>query len=326
MRSFGDMLIHSDVYPQARTAEGGYDFNHMLDGVRPYLQNADITTANMEVPVASADFGFSGYPSFNCPPQVIDALKTAGVDIVNNGTNHSMDRLAAGVKSSTANIAAAGMPYAGSFASAEDKASPRIIERNGVKVGFLSYTYGTNGIPVPADQPYLVNLIDLDVIEAEVKELKPQVDMVIVIMHAGEEYEFFPNDYQRSIVNAAMAAGATFVLGGHPHVVQPMERTPGGGGVWYSHGNFLSGQLDTANRVGGIGEFTFHKMSDGNVVLGKMRFMPTYTTNPYQGKPYGVVPLPEAGQLGLVDAADWKRQLVERMGSMSDVEVVDYLD
>lgn len=320
------MLMHDDVYPQARTVNGGYDFNPMLEPVKRYLENADITTANMEVPVASADFGFSGYPSFNCPPQVIDALKQAGVDIVNNGTNHSMDRLAAGVKSSTANIAAAGMPYAGSFGSAEDKATPRIIERNGVKVGFVSYTYGTNGIPVPADQPYLVNLVDLDVIQAEVKQLKPKVDMVIVIMHAGEEYEFFPNDYQRSIVQAAMDAGATFVIGGHPHVVQPMERTPNGGGVWYSHGNFLSGQLDTANRVGGIGEFTFHKMSDGSVVLGKMRFMPTYTTNPYQGMRYGVVPLVDAGKMGVVDAADWKRQLVERMGSMSDVEVVDYLD
>ena len=91
IRSVGDILVHSDVYTTART-DTGFDFSGMFDPVRVYMQDADITTANMEVPVAGEEFGLSGYPQFNAPPEIIDALAGAGVDIVNNATNHSMDR------------------------------------------------------------------------------------------------------------------------------------------------------------------------------------------------------------------------------------------
>ena len=91
IRSVGDILVHSDVYTAART-DTGFDFSRMFEPVRAYMQDADITTANMEVPVAGEEFGLSGYPQFNAPPEIIDALKDSGVDIVNNATNHSMDR------------------------------------------------------------------------------------------------------------------------------------------------------------------------------------------------------------------------------------------
>lgn len=142
-RSVGDILIHNEVYsdaaanaqqnPQQRAANdaamnaGGdqaqsgaaqdYDFAPMLAPVAKYLRNADITTANMEVPVAGPAFELSGYPAFNSPPQIVDALKNAGVDIVNNATNHSMDRGTEGVKASTSNLRERGMLYMGSFAS-----------------------------------------------------------------------------------------------------------------------------------------------------------------------------------------------------------------
>lgn len=173
-RSVGDILIHNEVYfdaaanAQQRAANDtsmnaggdhaqsgaaqGYDFAPMLAPVAKYLRNADITTANMEVFVAGPAFELSGYPAFNSPPQIVDALKDAGVDIVNNATNHSMDRGPEGVKASTSNLRERGMLYMGSFASPQDRATPRIIERNGLKVGFLAYTYGTNGIPVPVGE------------------------------------------------------------------------------------------------------------------------------------------------------------------------------
>lgn len=91
IRSIGDILVHSDVYTTART-DTGFDFSRMFEPVSEYMQDADITTANMEVPVAGEEFGLSGYPQFNAPPEIIDALAGAGVDIVNNATNHSMDR------------------------------------------------------------------------------------------------------------------------------------------------------------------------------------------------------------------------------------------
>ena len=117
IRSVGDILVHSDVYTAART-DTGFDFSRMFEPVRAYMQDADITTANMEVPVAGEEFGLSGYPQFNAPPEIIDALSGAGVDIVNNATNHAMDRGGEGVVASTGHMRDRGMLYAGSFSSA----------------------------------------------------------------------------------------------------------------------------------------------------------------------------------------------------------------
>ena len=184
IRSIGDILVHSDVYTTART-DTGFDFSRMFEPVSEYMQDADITTANMEVPVAGEEFGLSGYPQFNAPPEIIDALKDSGVDIVNNATNHSMDRGDGGVVASTGNMRERGMLYTGSYASDQDKSVPRIIEANGITVGFLGFTYGTNGLPV--EQEHFASLID-DTLAAQVAALDSQVDVAVVMLHMGDEY------------------------------------------------------------------------------------------------------------------------------------------
>ena len=300
IRSIGDILVHSDVYTTART-DTGFDFSRMFEPVRAFVQDADITTANMEVPVAGEEFGLSGYPQFNAPPEIIDALKDSGVDIVNNATNHSMDRGDGGVVASTGNMRERGMLYTGSYASEQDKSVPRIIEANGITVGFLGFTYGTNGLPV--EQEHFASLID-DTLADQVAALDSQVDVAVVMLHMGEEYAPLPNEFQEETAKVALDAGADLVLGGHPHVVEPFA-----GPVWYSHGNFLHGQWEEPTKVGGIGEFTF----------SGARFMPTYTVGPPISYDHHVIPLVEAADY--LDVHKWMADLRERL----NVEVVDYL-
>ena len=273
----------------------------MFEPVSEYMQDADITTANMEVPVAGEEFGLSGYPQFNAPPEIIDALAGAGVDIVNNATNHSMDRGDGGVVASTGNMRERGMLYTGSYASEQDKSVPRIIEVNGITVGFLGFTYGTNGLPV--EQEHFASLID-DTLAAQVAALDSQVDVAVVMLHMGDEYAPLPNEFQEETAATALDAGADLVLGGHPHVVEPFA-----GPVWYSHGNFLHGQWEEPTKVGGIGEFTF----------SGARFMPTYTVGPPISYDHHVIPLVEAADY--LDVHKWMADLRERL----TVEVVDYL-
>lgn len=273
----------------------------MFEPVSEYMQDADITTANMEVPVAGEEFGLSGYPQFNAPPEIIDALKDSGVDIVNNATNHSMDRGGGGVVASTGNMRERGMLYTGSYASEQDKSVPRIIEVNGITVGFLGFTYGTNGLPV--EQEHFASLID-DTLAAQVAALDSQVDVAVVMLHMGDEYAPLPNEFQEETAATALDAGADLVLGGHPHVVEPFA-----GPVWYSHGNFLHGQWEEPTKVGGIGEFTF----------SGARFMPTYTVGPPISYDHHVIPLVEAADY--LDVHKWMADLRERL----NVEVVDYL-
>ena len=300
IRSIGDILVHSDVYTTAHT-DTGFDFSRMFEPVSEYMQDADITTANMEVPVAGEEFGLSGYPQFNAPPEIIDALAGAGVDIVNNATNHSMDRGDGGVVASTGNMRERGMLYTGSYASEQDKSVPRIIEANGITVGFLGFTYGTNGLPV--EQEHFASLID-DTLAAQVAALDSQVDVAVVMLHMGDEYAPLPNEFQEETAATALDAGADLVLGGHPHVVEPFA-----GPVWYSHGNFLHGQWEEPTKVGGIGEFTF----------SGARFMPTYTVGPPISYDHHVIPLVEAADY--LDVHKWMADLRERL----NVEVVDYL-
>ena len=309
IRSFGDILVHSDVYTAART-DTGFDFSGMFDPVRAFVQDADITTANMEVPVAGEEFGLSGYPQFNAPPEIIDALKDSGVDIVNNATNHSMDRGGGGVVASTGNMRERGMLYTGSYASEQDKSVPRIIEANGITVGFLGFTCGTNGLPV--EQEHFASLID-DTLADQVAALDSQVDVAVVMLHMGDEYAPLPNEFQEETAKVALDAGADLVLGGHPHVVEPFA-----GPVWYSHGNFLHGQWEEPTKVGGIGEFTFTKRGD-EVTFSGARFMPTYTVGPPISYDHHVIPLVEAADY--LDVHKWMADLRERL----NVDVVDYL-
>ncbi len=325
IRSIGDILLHNSVYQTGQT-EDGYSFDFMFEEVWDYIGNADITTANMETIVAGSQLGVSSYPSFNAPEEIVDTLNNLGVDIVSNATNHTVDFGAEGAHASLDTLQEKGMEYVGSYDSWEDYNRLRIIEVNGIKVGFLSYTYGTNGIPVPEDEPYLVTLIDRQLIPLEIERLNEHCDISVVMIHYGEDAHY-PVDEQIELTNLMLDAGVNFVLGGHSHIMQPMEQINDSQGVWYSHGNFLSGQYQPYEKAGGIGEFVFKKHEDGSVTLESMRVMPTYNIGWPEYNTYEVVPLADAAEQGLAYASDMYYEITERLDDYSKaVEVVDYLD
>lgn len=325
IRSIGDILIHDTVYQNAATETGGYNFDHMFAPVKTYIENADLTTANLEVIAAGDVFAPSTYPFFNSPSEIIDALQAIGVDIVNNATNHTMDFGAEGALASIEALKVRNMPYVGSYESWTDYNTPRILEANGVKVGFLSYSYGANGNYIPEDQAYLLTLIDTELMALEVEALNEQVDLSVVMIHNGEEYETLPAAYQARVNNVARDAGASFILGGHPHVPQPFIVYNKHQAGLFSHGNFLSGQIDDENKIGGVSEYTFTEIN-GKFEITGIRFMPTYNIgSSYQD--YVVVPLADWQEYGIANGAELFSDLVDRMTYYSNmVEVVEYLD
>lgn len=326
IRSIGDILIHDTVFQDADTGEG-YSFDHMFDPVRPYLENADITTANLEMITAGSVFGPSTYPFFNSPEEIIDALQNAGVDIVNNATNHSLDLGAEGAHASIGALQERDMMYVGSFDSWDDYNTSRIIEVGDMSVGFLSYANDANGNYIPEEEEYLLSLINLDIIPLEIEQLNSEVDVSVVMFHMGNEYDYLPNTWQLQVMQVARDAGANFILGGHPHVLQPFINYNESQAGMFSHGNFLSGQYEIDTKVGGITEYTFNKLANGEVILDSMRFMPTYNFGMPETSVYSVVPLADAEEYGLVEASELYAELVQRMRYYTNkVEVVEYLD
>ncbi|MEQ6389660.1 CapA family protein [Bacillaceae bacterium S4-13-58] len=304
LRAIGDILIHSPLYRDAWNGED-YDFRTMLEFVKPLLLSADITFANQETILGGVEMGLSSYPQFNSPVEVGEAFFDAGVDIVSNANNHSLDLYEKGVLNSTKNLSEIGLEYVGSFNSFEDQATSRILKRNGMDIGFLAYTYGTNGIVRPPDKPYLVNYINEEEIIRAVQELKKQTDFIIISLHFGNEYQPLPSSMQKELATSVINQGADIILGHHPHVLQPAEwitRADGSRGfVIYSLGNFISGQTTLDRRIGGIMELTLtHKVGPIGTEnsIGSPVFTPTYVYHSNYTN-YKIVSLYEASKYGL---------------------------
>ncbi|WP_338782072.1 CapA family protein [Metabacillus sp. FJAT-52054] len=282
----GDFLLHSQVYTDALTGKNKYNFNPMLEEIRPFFENTDLAYINQESILGGASLGLSSYPSFNSPYEAGDALINAGIDIVNMANNHALDKGPAGIYNAIAYYEKKGLPYIGAYKNSRDSLTPRVINKNGIKFGFAGYTYGTNGIPVPSGKRFLVNLIDVEKMKRETKEIKSLSDFAIISVHWGVEYQRFPNEEQKRIAAILADAGADVVIGHHPHVLQPMEWIENENGhrtlVVYSLGNFLSGQQGEYKDIGGIVQIPFTKESTGTSVkkfVGDPEFIPTIVTS-----------------------------------------------
>lgn len=277
--AIGDILIHDRVYDDAWNGDT-YDFKPMLAGVKDYLKEPDITVANQETIMGGESIGLSGYPNFNSPFEIGDDLQDAGVDMVTMANNHTLDRGEEAIQNAIAYYEKIGMPYTGSFKDTEDQADIRVLKtEQDISIAFLSYTYGTNGMSVPDGHSYLVNLIDRNKIKDEVEKAKELADITIVSLHFGTEEERMPNQEQKDLAQYAADLGVDVVIGNHPHVLQPIEWLEGKEGnqtlVTYSLGNFLSGQYQFYNRIGGIFEFDLVKDAE-EVHVESPRFLPTF--------------------------------------------------
>jgi poly-gamma-glutamate capsule biosynthesis protein CapA/YwtB (metallophosphatase superfamily) len=285
--AIGDILIHSVIYYDAKTADGGYDFRPMFEPVKQYLEEADITIANQETMIGGTEIGLSTYPRFNSPYEVGDALKYVGVDVVTLANNHTLDRGEIAVQNAISHWNKIDMMYTGAYSSKEDSEQIRYMKMNDIMFSFLSYTYGTNGIPVPKGKDYLVNLIDKGKMKEDITEAKQNSEVVIVSMHFGNEYKLLPNQYQMDLAKFLANENVDIVIGHHPHVLQPVEwiERPDGKSTFvaYSLGNFISAMYGVNQLIGGILQIDVEKKVVGkniDISIKNPTIIPTYTHAP----------------------------------------------
>jgi len=243
----GDIMQHMPQVEAAWNDElGVYIYDSCFKYITPWLFGADLAISNLETTLAGKPY--SGYPAFSSPDQLVNGLLNAGIDIVGTANNHCCDRGRTGIERTVSVLDSLGMMHMGTYSNNETyrKANPKIINTRGFRLAFLNYTYGTNGIPVPANN--VVSLIEKDRLLADMKAAHDSmVDITIVFIHWGEEYQREPNAFQKDIAQYLFANGADIIIGSHPHVIQPMEWHKSDSlkkeqlVVW-SLGNFVSNQ------------------------------------------------------------------------------------
>jgi len=257
----GDILMHEGLASYA-------EYTSSFSPVEAYMQQYDYLIANQESPPVANKFPMSGYPRFSSPDYIIRDLKTAGVDMLNIANNHIVDKGEEGVKTFFENLAVYDMPYVGAYQSKEDANTDRIIELKGIKVGIVSYTYGTNGLYLPQGSPYVINYIDEEKIRTDVQALKNKVDVVVAHMHWGPEFTTQEHETQRTLANLLNEAGAHIVFGTHPHVLQPYTKLTNEYGedthVFYSLGNYFSTTMTDISYIGGIASVEITK--EGEII------------------------------------------------------------
>ena len=286
MTAIGDTLCHNTQYWDAyNSSTKQYDFSYVYDNIKDYTSSADITIGSLETTFAGEDRGYSNYPVFNSPDSLATGLKDIGVDVISLAGNHALDYGYSGICRTIDVFDNVGISHLGTYKSAEDQNKILIKDVKGVKIAFINYTYGTNGIPVPSDKPYCLNLIDKDLISKQIMQANEQnVDMIVACMHWGTEYKTSANDEQKELADFLFKSGVDIILGNHPHVLEPMEKktiTLDDGStkdvfVVYALGNFTADQRAEITRDSAILNLDITKDSDGKILINKVSYVPIY--------------------------------------------------
>lgn len=280
----GDVLIHDTVWSSAehaaaRTGRGPFDFRPMLSSLRPAIAGADLALCHLETPVAPAGGPYSSYPLFSAPPQIVDALAWTGYDGCSTASNHTVDQGFAGIQRTLDTLDRAGLAHTGSARTAAEARHTVVFDVHGIRIAWLSYAYGTNGMPVDADKPWSVNLIDAARIERDAHRARQHgADAVLVALHWGDEYSHEPSTFQRDLADRLTRdRDITAIYGHHAHVVQPIERVHGNW-VVFGLGNLLAGQATTAPGVndGRIVVLTLRRRGHGPVRVLRPAYHPTH--------------------------------------------------
>ncbi|MBV6421824.1 MAG: Capsule biosynthesis protein CapA [Ignavibacteriaceae bacterium] len=296
----GDLMCHSTQFNYANVGADTFDFTGVYKEVKTFLSESDFTVGNLETVVAGKNKGYSGYPYFNAPDDFIYALKDAGFDLLITANNHALDQGWDGVKRTIEIINDNQLYQTGTFVSKEDRDSVRIFEINSIKIAFLAYSENTNGLPIPKGKDFAINLIDEELIKNDiVKAREKNVDVVLVHLHFGREYLREPDDYQKQIVNKIIEYGADIIIGGHPHVIQPVNffKTNNAeldsGFVAYSLGNFVSNQRWRYSDAGLILNIQISKnILTDSIYIREVNYLPTWVFKgeTEKGREYVILP------------------------------------
>ena len=297
LRVVGDIMVCESQLEVCK--DSGYDFHSEFEHIREALSNADYTMANMEGTVGKHDrWPYSGYPQFNCPETILEALKDSGVSFLTLANNHMLDRLFAGLKNTVSWVEKYGFDHVGAYRTREERDAAHVYEVNGIRIGFVAYTYFTNEIELiykeldPAATEYGVPYIYNSDFAEDIRRLRDAgAEVVVAFPHCGTEYVQQPDASQVEYAEKLAAAGADIILGGHSHAVQPMtvKRVTDSAGrardvlVAYSLGNFLSDHRLQYTDSGVIVEFTIRENEDGTFSVGDIGYIPTYCWQPIRG-------------------------------------------
>lgn len=286
MAVIGDIMCHTTNFYDAYNKETDtYDFSKVFVDIKDYIQSADISIGNLETTFAGEDIGYTGYPTFNTPEELAQNLTDLGLDVVSTANNHSLDKRYNGLVSTLDELDRVGLSHTGTYRSKEEQDTILTKDVNGIKFAFLSFTYGTNGIPVPKGKEFCVNLIDEELILDQISKAKAlNPDIICVNMHWGDEYKLKQNSTQEKLADLLFKNGVDIILGSHPHVLEPMEKrtitledgTTKDGFVIYSLGNFMSGQVIENTRDSIILNLQITKHSDNKITIDSYDYIPTY--------------------------------------------------
>lgn len=297
----GDVLLHLRLAYWSDNGKGGYDFNPIFKTIKPLIEKADLAIVNQETILGGKELKVTGYPTFNGPYELGDALVNAGFDVVLHSNNHALDRGKQGIY----NCLNFWKKYpkiktVGINTSEAQKKKLCIYEKNGIKVAILNYTYGTNGIPLLKDMPYAVNYLNKKEVISDIKRAEKEADFTIVCPHWGTEYLRGISDYQKAWSQIFVENGVDLVLGCHPHVIEPIKyvtdkKTGHKMLVYYSVGNFVNSTMSNgrvSNRyIGGLAKVKLKRGADNKVRIAKYGVKATVMHN--GGTKFGsrVIPL-----------------------------------
>ena len=263
----GDIMVHSTQLTSAYDNESGtYNFKPVFEDVKQILNAADLTIANLETTTAGPSREYTGYPIFNSPDELIDAIKYAGVDVLSTANNHSLDTGRDGLKRTVSVIREKGLDSVGTY---DENSDGRVLIKDvdGIKIAILSYTESTNGLGAQyakEDLDSMLNMMEEEKIMSDIREAKSLgADLIITYMHWGQEYMPEPNEKQVQLAHRMAEEGADVILGSHPHVIQKSEFIETNGRqtfVIYSMGNFVSNQ-----RIETLGS-EYENTEDGVIV------------------------------------------------------------
>jgi hypothetical protein len=243
----GDIMGHDEQIWSAENRETHiFNYNDVFRYIQPVIAEADIAIANFEVTLAGPPY--SGYPTFSSPSALASACKNAGIDYMVTANNHSVDRGKKGITGTITRLDSLGIPHTGTFLNKADRDSlyPLMINKTGLSIALLNYTYATNGIIVP--EPVIVNMLDKDLITNDVKKAKMNnANLIILFLHWGTEYDTIPSKTQTDLAQYFFSIGVDLIIGSHPHVLQKMVWYKNvaplkDGIIVYSMGNFVSNQ------------------------------------------------------------------------------------
>lgn len=320
--STGDILIHSPILKYHQKSDGSYDFSDIFKYSTELYSSYDYMVANLEVTCAGDEYEYTGYPCFNAPDNIVACLKNSGVDMLLTANNHSYDTSVHGFNRTQQVVEDAGLDQTGTFTQGDKRYIVKALK--GIKIGIINYTYETvasegrkalNGILMSTEVQDYINSFDYNDLDSFYVDIEKNIasmradgaEAIMVYIHWGDEYVLSPNDYQKTMAQKLCDLGVDVIVGGHPHVVEPIdilssEISNKQTVCLYSMGNAVSNQLAARMNLktghtedGLVFETTFKRLEDGSVILDDIGATPTWANrfSVSGGTKYMIIPLTE---------------------------------